>query len=102
MNLRTIERNSSNRFAPALGLALLALLLLAPDGRGASTRQVAAGALHSVAVKTDGTLWAWGSNWNGQLGDGTTYNKSSPVQAGADTNWQVVAHPRSAEYLRGA
>ena len=32
-----------------------------------------------------GTLWAWGSNSQGQLGDGTTVNKSSPVQVGALT-----------------
>ncbi|MCX6925235.1 MAG: immunoglobulin domain-containing protein, partial [Verrucomicrobia bacterium] len=46
---------------------------------------------HTVAVKTGGTLWAWGDNYNGQLGDGTTDGKSSPVQVGTDTNWQVVA-----------
>jgi alpha-tubulin suppressor-like RCC1 family protein len=31
---------------------------------------VAAGSKHRVALKTDGTLWAWGSNHHGQLGDG--------------------------------
>ena len=30
---------------------------------------------HSVAIKTDGTLWSWGHNSQGQLGDGITVNK---------------------------
>ena len=42
--------------------------------------QVAAGGYHSLAVKNDGTVWAWGLNDNGQLGDGTTINRLSPVQ----------------------
>jgi alpha-tubulin suppressor-like RCC1 family protein len=40
-----------------------------------------------AAVKQDGTLWAVGKNNYGQLGDGTTVNKSSPVQIGSLTNW---------------
>lgn len=35
---------------------------------------------HSMALKNDGTVWAWGSNANGQLGDGTTTDQLSPVQ----------------------
>jgi alpha-tubulin suppressor-like RCC1 family protein len=48
-------------------------------------------ALFSLAVKTNGTLWAWGYNISGRLGDGTTTNKSSPVQIGALTNWSSVS-----------
>ena len=44
-----------------------------------------------LAVKTNGTLWAWGNNSNGLLGDGTTVHKSSPVQIGALTNWSKVS-----------
>jgi alpha-tubulin suppressor-like RCC1 family protein len=54
--------------------------------------QVSVGDAHTAAIKTDGTLWVWGGNSpNGQLGDGTTVNKSSPVQIGALTNWTQVA-----------
>lgn len=35
---------------------------------------------HSLAVKSDGTVWAWGNNSLGQLGDGTTTNRYTPVQ----------------------
>lgn len=38
------------------------------------------GDFHSLAIKSDGTVWAWGSNFYGQLGDGTTVNKSVPIQ----------------------
>jgi len=41
---------------------------------------VASGFGHSLALKTDGTLWAFGYNSYGQLGDGTTTNRLSPVQ----------------------
>ncbi|KFA90063.1 hypothetical protein Q664_30795, partial [Archangium violaceum Cb vi76] len=42
---------------------------------------LAAGSSHSLALDADGTLWAWGYNAYGQLGDGTTRNRSFPVKA---------------------
>lgn len=42
--------------------------------------RIAAGGFHTVAIKSDGTLWAWGNNFDGQLGDGTTTDKNEPVQ----------------------
>ena len=45
----------------------------------------------SLAIKTDGTLWGWGYNAQGQLGQGNTTNYSSPVQVGALTTWSKVA-----------
>ena len=53
--------------------------------------QVTAGNDHCAAVKTDGTLWAWGLNSFGRLGDNTVVNKSSPVQVGALTTWSQVS-----------
>jgi alpha-tubulin suppressor-like RCC1 family protein len=41
---------------------------------------ITAGADHSLAIKKDGTVWSWGANWYGQLGDGSTLNQFSPVQ----------------------
>ena len=43
-----------------------------------------------AALKTNGTLWGWGSNSNGQIGDNTTIQRSSPVQIGSDT-WLTVS-----------
>jgi YD repeat-containing protein len=44
-----------------------------------------AGMHHSLAVSTDGTLWGWGFNDYGQLGDGGTEDKLSAIQIGTDT-----------------
>ncbi len=41
---------------------------------------------HTIAVKNDGTVWAWGENRWGQLGDGTTINRPTPVQVSGLTN----------------
>ena len=41
---------------------------------------LAAGDAHTVALRQNGTLWAWGYNGQGQLGDGTVMNRTSPVQ----------------------
>lgn len=49
------------------------------------------GAYFCLAVKTDGTLWSWGYNGNGQLGQNNTTYQSSPVQVGALTNWRSAS-----------
>ncbi len=55
---------------------------------------VAAGNGHSVALKTDGSLWTWGLNSYGQLGngaDGSGTDQNSPIRVGSDTNWDTIA-----------
>ena len=42
--------------------------------------EIACGENHILALRSDRTLWAWGDNQYGQLGDGTTISRSSPVQ----------------------
>ena len=59
---------------------------------GSNWKQVSCGYRHSAAIKTDGTLWCWGYNTNGQLGDNTTTSRSSPVQTVAfGTTWKQVS-----------
>ena len=41
---------------------------------------IARGYSHSLALKNDGTVWAWGSNYYGQLGDGTVVDRETVVQ----------------------
>jgi len=58
---------------------------------GNGWKQAAVGGSHSVALKKDGTLWAWGNNWAGQLGIGSTNRVvSEAVQVGSATNWVKV------------
>ena len=45
----------------------------------------------SAAMKTDGTIWTWGLNANGQIGDGTTTTRTRPGQVGTDTDWKSIA-----------
>ena len=49
---------------------------------------------HTMIIKDNGDLYAWGANANGQLGDGSVISNSSPVKIGTDT-WKAV----SAEYV---
>ncbi|MGD9972971.1 MAG: PQQ-binding-like beta-propeller repeat protein, partial [Desulfatirhabdiaceae bacterium] len=41
---------------------------------------ISAGGHHSLALKSDGTVWAWGSNGGGQIGDGTNQDRFEPVR----------------------
>ena len=57
-----------------------------------STSGSASGSAKSAAaVKTDGTLWTWGNNESGRLGQNSVDDhRSSPVQVGSDTTWRTT------------
>ncbi|MEK7453161.1 MAG: hypothetical protein AAB614_02910, partial [Patescibacteria group bacterium] len=57
----------------------------------ATTTAISGGASHSLALKSDGTVWAWGSNANGELGDGTTIDKRKPVQVSGLTGVTAIS-----------
>ncbi len=71
---------------PTLGL------LADPELNGGSVpwRQVAAGYHHGCGIRADGSLWCWGTNDYGELGDGTREDRPSPIQVGGGTDWTVV------------
>jgi alpha-tubulin suppressor-like RCC1 family protein len=54
-------------------------------------RTVSCGFAHTVGIKNDGTLWAWGRNDVGQLGDGTKKDKLTPVIISEETDWLKVS-----------
>lgn len=51
---------------------------------------VSAGSQHSMGIQSDGTLWAWGANVNGELGLDDTDNRFEPTQVGTDKDWKQV------------
>ncbi len=89
---------------------ILALILLALSTVGISSGQVSRSnnkssnphrgqyqrmatgrsAYHTLEIR-NGALWAYGYNNNGQLGDGTTVNRTTPTQIGTDTKWLNLA-----------
>lgn len=76
-----------------LGHGAISFPVLTPQQVGVDSdwTQVSAGYAHTLALKTDGSLWAWGLNASGQLGDNTTDLKSSPLQIGVGVRWVMVA-----------
>jgi alpha-tubulin suppressor-like RCC1 family protein len=61
-------------------------------GSGSGVVAISAGIVHSLALKSDGSVWAWGFNGSGQLGDGTTTPRPTPVQvSGLGAGSGVVA-----------
>lgn len=70
---------------------ILAAIFLVPGAAQAQTgkwRDIAMGSGHCLVLKSDGTLWAFGQNQNGQLGDGTLYawGDNNASQLGDDSN----------------
>ncbi len=64
-----------------------------PDGKDSLTNVVgvSAGGYHSMALRADGTVWTWGSNLEGRLGDGTTKQRLTPVKVKGLTGAIAVA-----------
>jgi hypothetical protein len=65
--------------------------LLPPPEAPGNVQQIAAGGSHSLAITADGNLWAWGSNFSGQLGDGTNSDSNVPVRVAGLSNVQQIA-----------
>src|SRR4051812_44563845 len=72
------------------GIAALTWGTVGPaQAAGPTAGAVAAGYSHTCTIRTDATLWCWGGNDSGQLGDGTTTGRTTPVRVGADT-WTSI------------
>ena len=96
-------RPARRAFAMALVLMMVVGLLpgtlFVPAAQAAASTDgfiaVSSGDTHTLGVKSDGTLWAWGFSNVGALGLGSITSTSVPMQVGSDTDWKDV----SAGYL---
>lgn len=52
---------------------------------------VTVGGGHTLGIKSDGSLWAWGNNGSGQLGNGSQLDEHVPVRIGAAATWRASA-----------
>ncbi|GBC61093.1 hypothetical protein DENIS_2053 [Desulfonema ishimotonii] len=78
------------RIAAAV-IILAGAVLAAPSAARAAFTAMDGGDYFSVALESDGTVWAWGTNYYGQLGDGTTTESSTPVQVSGLTGAADIA-----------
>lgn len=60
-------------------------------GTSSDWSKISAGSSHAIAIKSNGTLWAWGRNNYGQLGDNSTTDSNIPIQIGSDTDWAYIS-----------
>jgi alpha-tubulin suppressor-like RCC1 family protein/N-acetylneuraminic acid mutarotase len=88
--VNTTSTPSANCGFPCTGVPT-AVLGPGAEGTLGQIVAVAAGATHSLALRADGTVWAWGDNSRGQLGDGTTTRRETPVQVNASFHTVAIA-----------
>jgi len=61
------------------------------SGLSTNVSAISAGDYYMAARKLDGTVWAWGDNGSGQLGDGTTIERHTPVQVSGLSNITAIS-----------
>jgi alpha-tubulin suppressor-like RCC1 family protein len=86
-----VRKKSTKPFSFFLFFILAAIVSTHAQSIRRKQSKFAGGQTHTMLIKSDGTLWAWGDNVYGQLGGGSNTQKYSPVQIGTDNNWVSLA-----------
>ena len=60
-------------------------------GSATTWKTISRGGVHGAAIKTDGTLWCWGYNYNGEVGVAATSQLNPTQTVAAGTNWKFVS-----------
>jgi alpha-tubulin suppressor-like RCC1 family protein len=89
--LNNLGQLGDNKIASSPSLLPIQVKDTAGTGNLTGITAIAAGYQHNLAVKADGTVWAWGSNTDGELGDNTTIERDLPVQVIGLTGVAAVA-----------
>lgn len=79
------------RFSPLILLVGFVTLFLHNDIAHSEGPQLAAGAGHTALLTKGGSVWAWGSNTYGQIGDGTNIERHTPVRLTNLLNIEAIA-----------
>ena len=92
LSFTTDETIQAPTVAFTVGGASAAGFVTVANSAGNNWSAIATRSWHTVALKSDGTLWAWGTNEYGQIGDDTNVYKSIPTQESTGaTNWSAIA-----------
>jgi len=84
-------QNKGGQFDDGINMEYIDWNAPAQVGKDSDWAAVAAGDSHAVAIKADGSLWAWGHNEYGQLGNGTIIGHNAPARVGKAKGWAAVA-----------
>lgn len=89
------------KFMPVAAALALATSAFAAETEAPVWKAVSASDNTTYAIKADGTLWGWGSNEQGELGQGSTDAKLSavPLQMGTDSDWKAVYGARGCGFF---
>lgn len=89
------------KFMPVAAALALATSAYAAETEAPVWKAVSASDNTTYAIKADGTLWGWGSNEQGELGQGSTDAKLSavPLQMGTDSDWKAVYGARGCGFF---
>lgn len=73
-------------------LLLLAFIFLSVQVQAQCWKQIDGGNMYMAGIKLDGSLWSWGYNSEGQLGNGSSEQNNVPLtKMGTDNNWKSVS-----------